>query len=471
MTADIARDLQAIHGALSAAGIDFLLVRGENQERIIVADLLQRSTIKQLLSDSCELQAIPITVLPPEGALVNSSAGRIFRLCRTDFEPNGSHSEPNENTLELHFWDFQPEMIVCPAETSMTRCLIPVEELDTDTVELYGLRWQTIRGMFDAHASDVLFDIDIVFSWVDGNDPHYQKTRLAQMTGHVSGDGDDSDARYRHVDELKYALRSVHLFAPWLRNIFIVTDSARPSWLAEHPRVSIVRSAEFFRDPTVLPTHNSHALESQLHRIPGLSEYFLYSNDDMFFARPVHPKMFFSPGGVTRFIESGMRIGLGKNNQNRSGFENSARVNRELLQKRFGRLITRHLEHAPTPFRKSIFFELENEFANDFNRTAASRFRSHTDISVTNSLYHYYALLTGRAVAHGDARVGYVDTVTRSGLAVLAGILASRSDDFICLNDGSHSDVSAEERAECLTQFLEKYFSSPAPWETPSSPP
>src|SRR5690606_33028462 len=153
------------------------------------------------------------------------------------------------------------------------------------------------------------------------------------------------------------------------------------------------RSEEFFADPSVLPTHNSHAVECQLHRVDGLSEYFLYSNDDMFFGRPVRPEMFFSPGGVTRFIEARTRIGLGPPDPERSGYENAARVNRALLKERFGKVTTRHLEHAATPMRRSVAYELEREFPEEFARTAAARFRSATDISVTNSLYHYYALM------------------------------------------------------------------------------
>ena len=114
------------------------------------------------------------------------------------------------------------------------------------------------------------------------------------------------------MDELKYALRSVHMFAPWIRRIFIATDSPAPAWLATHPKVTLVRSHEHFADPTVLPTHNSMAVESQLHHIEGLSEHFLYSNDDMFFARPLSPELFFTAGGITRFMLSPNRIGLGE---------------------------------------------------------------------------------------------------------------------------------------------------------------
>jgi UDP-glucose 4-epimerase len=254
-----------------------------------------------------------------------------------------------------------------------------------------------------------------------------------------------------------------------VRKIFIVTDSPRPSWLDEHPSVQVVRSEEFFTDPDALPTHNSQAVESQLQHIEGLSEHFLYSNDDMFFGRPVQPSMFFSPGGVTKFIEAQTRIGLGESDPGRSGFENAARVNRSLLTKRFDRLITRHLEHAAAPLRKSVLLELEREFPEDFARTQRSQFRSATDISVTNSLYHYYALMTGRAVQQDNAKVRYVDTTARSALNSLPGMLKDREFDLFCLNDGSFPEVSAEERASIVVDFLERYFPIRAPWEKPAA--
>jgi hypothetical protein len=261
----------------------------------------------------------------------------------------------------------------------------------------------------------------------------------------------------------------VHTFAPWIRQIYIATDSPAPHWLAEHPKVRIVRSEEFFADPSVLPTHNSQAVESQLHHIPGISEHFIYSNDDMFFGRLTDPSMFFSPGSVTKFILATTRIGLGSNNPARSGFENSARVNRRLLQQRFGAVTTRHLEHAPTPLRASIMTEMEHEFADEFASTAASRFRAADNISVTNSLYHYYSLLTGRAIVQENADVRYIDTTMQSGLRSLDELLKKRNADFFCLNDGSFPEVSDEERTQRVTDFLERYFPFPAPWERPSA--
>jgi hypothetical protein len=467
-------DLLFIRDALLATGIDFWLIRGNDERPVIAIDVQNRDTVVRALVAACADEPLYAKTVdgrrrPPllvaDGRLTDNPDAGIFRLYRPRIEPVGLLAYGASTAVELQFFRFEGETIVWPVENSLTREILPAAEVVPTTVEMYGHEWKTLRGMFDAQASDITFDIDMVFSWVDGNDPEFQKRRAERMKDVVVGEGDDSEARFRQIDELKYALRSVYLFAPWVRRIFIVTDSPKPSWLADHPAVTFVRSEEFFTDPAALPTHNSQAVESQLQHIPGLSEHFLYSNDDMFFGRPVQPGMFFSPGGITKFIEAATRIGLGDNDSDRSGFENSARVNRRLLMERFGRLITRHLEHAATPLRKSVLLELEREFAEDFHRTQLSRFRSSTDISVTNSLYHYYAQMTARAVQQENAKVAYVDTTSRAGLDMLPGLLKRRSQDFFCLNDGSFPEVPADERQARVQDFLERYYGIPAPWE------
>lgn len=467
-------DLLFIRDALLATGIDFWLIRGNDERPVIAIDVANRDTVVRALVAACADEPLYAKTVdgrrrPPllvaDGRLTDNPDAGIFRLYRPRIEPVGLLAYGASTAVELQFFRFEGETIVWPVENSLTREILPAAEVVPTTVEMYGHEWKTLRGMFDAQASDITFDIDMVFSWVDGNDPEFQKRRAERMKDVVVGEGDDSEARFRQIDELKYALRSVYLFAPWVRRIFIVTDSPKPSWLADHPGVTFVRSEEFFTDPAALPTHNSQAVESQLQHIPGLSEHFLYSNDDMFFGRPVQPGMFFSPGGITKFIEASTRIGLGDNDSDRSGFENSARVNRRLLMDRFDRLITRHLEHAATPLRKSVLLELEQEFAEDFHRTQLSRFRSSTDISVTNSLYHYYAQMTARAVQQESAKVTYVDTTSRAGLDLLPGLLKRRSQDFFCLNDGSFPEVPADERQARVQDFLERYYGIPAPWE------
>ncbi|WP_231369004.1 stealth family protein [Frigoribacterium sp. CG_9.8] len=470
-------DLLFVRSVLDVAGIDFLLVRGNDSRPVLAVDWRDRKVLRTALARACvdePFYSKPAdgsrgeTVLLADGRLARDSKTRAVLLFRPRITGEGALRYGAGTGVRLELWKSTADAFLAADENALMRTTLPREEAVRGTVALYGQDWPTLEGMFAAQVQDIDFDIDIVFSWVDGAAIEWQRARARRMKAYVVGEGDDSHARFRQLDELKYALRSVYLFAPWVRNIYIATDSPRPEWLAEHPRVTIVPSEQFFADPTVLPTHNSHAVESQLHNIPGLSEHFLYSNDDMFFGRAVSPEMFFSPGGVTKFIEATTRIGMGESNLSRSGFENAARVNRRLIQERFGRTITRHLEHTPTPLRKSVMQQLESEFPQDFRRTAASTFRSATDISVTNSLYHFYAWVTGRAVEQTAATVSYIDTTLRTGLAEMTTLLKRRNVDMFCLNDGSFPELSAEERAAAVRSFLDSYYPIAAPWERPT---
>ncbi|WP_083360833.1 stealth family protein [Arthrobacter alpinus] len=466
-------DLLSIRSILEEHSIDYLLVRGNDLRPVLAIDALLREDLQRALAEGFDNEPFyarsvdtrKSTVLLADGSLARSTKTRIMRLFRPRVDPVGGLYFGAAWGVQLELWSFSEDEIDLPLENSLTRRRIDRTDAARSSVELYGLHWPTIENMFIDHVFDIRFDIDMVFSWVDGSSAEYQQARRALEADAVLGDGDDHESRFRQVDELKYALRSVYMFAPWVRRIFIATDSPAPAWLAAHPRVTLVRSQEHFADASVLPTHNSMAVESQLHHIEGLSEHFLYSNDDMFFGRPISPDMFFTAGGITRFMLSPNRIGLGENEAERSGFENSARVNRKLLWDRFGAFTTHHLEHSAAPLRRSVLRELEQEFTPEFSATAASTFRAASNISVTNSLYHYYALLTGRAVMQKDGKGIYVDTSNTAGLASLERILAQRSADFLCLNDGSNGDASPSRRREIVTDFLEKYFPFKAPWE------
>lgn len=474
-------DLLALRDALDAADIPCLLVRDDDGRPIVAVDKALRKELAAALAEAFADEPFYAEAIAPEKALGRGAVlladGRLaghrkagaMRVYRPRVAPAGRLRYGRETAVQLELWRFGDETLKAPLPNALMRATMPRSEAVVDTVLRYGREWQTIRDMWEPLASDVSFDIDMVFSWVDGSSDEFQRERAKRMQAYVVGEGDDSEARFRQIDELKYALRSVHMHAPWVRRIFIATDSPAPEWLADHPKVTIVRAEEMFADPSVLPTHNSHAVEAQLHHIEGLSEHFLYSNDDMFFGRPLKPDVFFSPGGITKFVEATTRIGMGETHAKRSGHDNAARTNRRLLRERFGAITTRHLEHCAAPLRRSVMAELEAEFPEDFRRTAASRFRSATDISVTNSLYHYYALMTGRAVQQHDAKVQYIETTLKKALPAMARLLKKRDQDMFCLNDGSFPEISVEERTAAVRGFLEAYFPIPAPWERQSA--
>ncbi|MDW4571290.1 stealth conserved region 3 domain-containing protein [Microbacterium sp. M3] len=463
-------DLLLVAAALDDAGIETLLIRHDSGVPALAVDLAHREAALAALAELCTREPLYLKakgrppVLASDAAPIPDAPATV-RLFRPRITRGGSLRYGAALGVHLEFWRFGSETVEAPRDNALMRRRTAAEDVACTTVERYDRVWRTPAGMFDPHPLEVTYDIDMVFSWVDGSSSDFRRQRAAQLAEYVVGEGDDGPARYRHVDELRYALRSVHMYAPWVRRIFIATDSPAPAWLLDHPKVTIVRSEEFFADPSVLPTHNSHAVEAQLHRIPGLAEHFLYSNDDMFFGRAVAPEMFFTPAGVTKFVECEVRIGAGDPALHRSGHDNGLRVNRALLKERFGRTIVRDLEHCAAPLRKSVMAELEDAFPDDFARTAASRFRSATDISVTNSLYHYYALLTGRAVPTRAPRVRYAQTTLPRGLRLMER-LAERCDaDMFCLNDGGEREVAEEIRVRAIRSALERMFPVRAPWE------
>lgn len=141
-------------------------------------------------------------------------------------------------------------------------------------------------------------DIDLVYLWVNGNDPQWLAKRNACIGKTEEKSAVNCDGRYADNDELKYSLRSIDKYAPWLRRIFIVTDNQVPVWLdTSNARVRIVDHKEIMPD-VCLPCFNSAVIEHFLYKIPGLAEHFIYANDDMFINKPVTPETFFGKDGL-----------------------------------------------------------------------------------------------------------------------------------------------------------------------------
>lgn len=138
------------------------------------------------------------------------------------------------------------------------------------------------------------FPIDLVFTWVDGNDPALATKR----SQYISAELDLDNAHFRDNDELRFALRSWHTYAPWINHIYIITDNQTPAWLnTHHPKISIIDHTECI-PPQYLPTFSSRVIEAHLHNIPNLSEHFIYSNDDFFLLNQCAPKDFFTANGM-----------------------------------------------------------------------------------------------------------------------------------------------------------------------------
>ncbi len=311
---------------------------------------------------------------------------------------------------------------------------------------------------------DVDFPIDAVWTWVDDTDPDW-RSRRDSLTGSttVAVNGDDP-SRFNNRDELRYSMRSIAMYAPWIRHLYLVTDQQRPTWLADHPQVTVVDHREIFTDPDALPTFNSHAIESQLHHIPGLAESFLYFNDDVFLGRRVAPELFFTSTQQSKSFVSPTTIPPAPSRPDDLGFYASRKNDRQLIEHAFGRTMVNSYLHTPQALQVSVLDEMEQRFGEQWAHTQASRFRSPRDIAIAPSLHHAYAQMTGRGVS-ATLRSRYVKAGRAEHQALMRQILAQRNLDTFCLNDTADRDMDPQLQTSAMRAVLEAYFPMAAPWE------
>lgn len=351
------------------------------------------------------------------------------------------------------------EIVEAPSENRAAKLMSAEEFALEPTTTGTGRSCLTPSVLNQTMLEDITFPIDAVYTWVDGADPNWieRKRRLeAIIAGRVYHPEANHDARFESRDELKYSLRSLEYFAPWFNHIYIVTAGQVPSWLnTDHPKITVISHDEIYDDPNHLPTFNSNSIISRLHHIPGLSEHFIYLNDDVMFGKPVRPQDFFLPTGLGKVFPSRNHRPFGTATAEDGPHFNLTRNIRHLLADEFGVTITRAIKHTPYALLKSVMFEMEDRFRQTFERTWASQFRHHEDI-VADQLYHYYAQITRRAVAT-SITYRYINIRDENYRWVMRDTLRQRNRSTMCLNDAPVEDVEPLADEE-VTQFLQSYF-------------
>ena len=311
---------------------------------------------------------------------------------------------------------------------------------------------------------DVRFEVDVVYTWVDGDDEDW----LAARDERISGLGGTPSARaggasrYRSRDELRYSMRSLHLFAPWVRRIHLVTAGQVPPWLdTGHESIRLVDHRDLL-PAEALPTFSSHAIETRLHAVPDLTDHFIYVNDDVFLGRPRRPEHFFAPGGqYAAFVADHRAVGLPGTDDR--PYLTAAQNNRRVLAEAFGVALTNTMMHSPHPQRRSVLEEIVERFGEEVERTTLAPFRSETDLSLLSSFAQNYGLVTGQAF-RAKAHHGYVDLGHQQLPAQLKAMM-KRDRDFFCVADNLVSAFDDERADGLLLDFLKAYFPIAAPWE------
>ncbi|MBP5529152.1 MAG: Stealth CR1 domain-containing protein [Lachnospiraceae bacterium] len=328
--------------------------------------------------------------------------------------------------------------------------------------------------------------IDFVITWVDGSDPEWIEKR---NTYKEDNSADTRSERYRDFGTLKYLLRGIDAYAPWVRKVYLITEGHLPEWINKDcDKLSIVRHADFMPEE-LLPTFNSNAIEMYLHKIPGLSEKFVYFNDDMIILKKLKEEDFFlrdkprdmlalqpvvanpyNPVMSNILLNDSIVISrhFDKRKNIKANISKYFHIGYPLmyfvynfLELAFPLHTGFYTVHGASPFLKSTFEELWEKEHDTLYATAQNRFRSKDD--VTQYLFREWEKQKGNFVPanlHRDFRYFNTQNDNKS----LLSVIRKRSKKMICINDSSIEYDYEKTRTEVL-DALEKSLSRKSPFE------
>lgn len=323
--------------------------------------------------------------------------------------------------------------------------------------------------------------IDFVIPWVDGADPAWL-TQKHHFVPCVESAADGRDERYRDWGLLRYWFRGVEKNAPWVRKIHFVTCGHLPPWLnTAHPKLHIVQHRDYIPQK-YLPTFSSHTIELNMHRMEGLSEQFVYFNDDTFILRPINSESFFRHGmpcdsalmnpiytmdlaeisGDSRIFyipyndvqylnrHFDMRSCVKRNFRKWYSLKYGTYLLRNLFLAPWPRFVGFVDTHLPQPFLKLSFEEAWNDSADILDQTCSNRIR--TDQDVNQWYIRYRQLAQGRfypAVPHKNACY----QISSENIAIFQAVRQKRHP-LICINDSFKVGGNfEEEKRELIAAF------------------
>lgn len=316
--------------------------------------------------------------------------------------------------------------------------------------------------------------VDLVYTWVDNSDPIWVKKKKYWQSVENCPIDCNSNCRYINNDELKYSLRSVEKYAPWINMIYIITDNQIPKWLnTNHPKIRIVDHSEII-PKEYLPTFNSIAIEHCIMNIDNLSEYFLYANDDMFFAKPLTPEFFFANDNYPYF-----RYHLPYIRMPLTPYINYLKNADELVNKKLNYKADLFPHHNIDAYRKSDCIKCKEIFSEEIEKTVSSKFRDSSNIE--RLIYRTYSMAVGHGHYKGVFRIDRIlPKFKNKSINYLYKLykkesvyLVAEHDNFeerienenvklFCINDGENTtDVDRQK----VKEFLKKYFSNPSSFE------
>lgn len=329
--------------------------------------------------------------------------------------------------------------------------------------------------------------IDFVITWVDGEDPKWIQSKNEYLNElMVDSKLDSRSNRYRDMDVLKYWFRGVEKNAPWVNKVYFVTCGQKPDWLNENYEKLVLVNHSDYIPKEYLPTFNSNAIEIYMHRIKGLSNKFVYFNDDMFLMNKVSPCDFFKndiPCDSMAFHpieplynDKKFYITLCNNIEIINKYFDFKNYIKKNISKVFSIKQGSHLPitlalaclssfrgfytyHSPIPYLKDTFEEVWKNESEVLTSTLSSRFRDNEN-NINHWLFQFWQFASGNFYQRRSSFGKYIEI---SDECIDKELLFGKSK-TLCIND-SDEECDFEKAKNRLKELFEKKYPQKSKFE------
>ena len=318
--------------------------------------------------------------------------------------------------------------------------------------------------------------VDAVITWVNGNDSAHKAKMNPYISDKKELNSKKTKMRYGQVNEIEFVVKSIVKNAKFVRNIFIVTDNQTPLFLKDEkqakkdfPNVFIVDHKTIFEGYNqYLPTFNSLSIESLLYKIPGLSEHFIYFNDDFLLLKETKISDFFVSqkpvlrGFWTSFHEDiwykKAHAFLNKLMKKKET-ENVYKHNRgqQKIAKLLGFKKYIKLDHTVAPMRKSTFAQFHSKQPELLEINIKHRFR-HPDQYTNQSLACHIEIKNNHFVLKKDYQLVYFQNYSYPLFWIKYKLnkgLRDKNKLFLCIQS---LDQCPQEKLNYIKQWLEERY-------------
>lgn len=327
------------------------------------------------------------------------------------------------------------------------------------------------------------YPIDVVIPWVDNQDEKWQKEKMA-YGGLCDNNEGVNDARFRDWGTLKYVIRSIYQYAPWVHMVYIVTCGQKPVWFNENNnKVKIINHKDFIPQE-YLPTFCANAIELNIHRIKGLSENFIFFNDDIVLVNKTRPEDFFRNGLPCDTAVLNTHCGWRRRLIYNIAFNDTAVINDHFnfkktikenkwqwinykygLKNNMQNLVLmscprfpgfKHF-HMTNSFTKSAYEKMWKIEKDELHSTCMDKFRSKNHVN--QWLIREYQLVTGNFYPSAKYKIGKMIDFEKDGednsIINCKKSLFGKKYKMVCINDGDdiqNLETIKEEISELLKQ-------------------